>query len=95
MNNQNHNPHEVNLLDMRRELDHAQDASGEGNAPLALAKVGSNPVPLVMFDYRAVSVPVHHLKSAQYRGFLRCNGIGCPLCAAAFWQMDQGGFPSL
>ena len=93
MNNQTHNPHEVNLLDMRRELDHAQDASGEGNAPLALAKVGSNPVPLVMFDYRAVSVPVHHLKSVQYRGFLRCTGTGCILCAAQYGKWTKVVFP--
>ena len=86
-------PFEVNLLDMRRELDQAQETSSEGKASLPLAKVGMNPVPLVMFDYRAVSIPVHHIKSAKYRGFVRCNGVGCPLCAADFGKWTKVVFP--
>ena len=86
-------PFEVNLLDMRRELDQAKETSGEGKTSLTLAKVGMNPIPLVMFDYRAASVPVHHLKSAKYRGFLRCNGVGCPLCTAEYGKWTKVVFP--
>lgn len=61
----------INLLELE---------NNDVSAPIEIVKLGENETPVIPFTPEGEALALHYCEETELKGYVRCNGKGCPLC---------------
>ncbi|MDF5544527.1 hypothetical protein P3707_26915, partial [Vibrio parahaemolyticus] len=77
---------EASLNDTQKKLQTLKDRAAANTVPsqtvLEQARVGESATPFMAFSVEHEDVNIHWIDTPEKKGYILCNGNGCPLCRA-------------